>query len=81
MSTLSPIVEFRGIAKRYGTTAVLHDVNLSVSAGDFLVIFGPPASGKTVLMRLLMGLEVPTAGDISLRGQVVTRVPAAQRNI
>jgi ABC-type sugar transport system ATPase subunit len=81
MSNPNPVVEFRGIAKRYGKTAVLHDVNLSVSAGDFLVIFGPPASGKTVLMRLLMGLETPSAGDISLRGQVVTRVPAAQRNI
>lgn len=81
MSSTSPIVEFRGIAKRYGKTTVLHDVNLPVSAGDFLVIFGPPASGKTVLMRLLMGLEQPSAGEITLRGQDATRVPAAERNI
>ncbi len=81
MSNTNAIIEFRGIAKRYGKTTVLHDVNLSVNTGDFLVVFGPPASGKTVLMRLLMGLEQPSAGEISLRGQVVTRVPAAERNI
>ena len=76
-----PILTFDGIGKRYGTTAVLEDLQLAVMPGDFMVVYGPPASGKSVLMRLLMGLEAPSAGRITLRGEDVTRVPAAERNI
>ncbi|HEY8445549.1 MAG TPA: ABC transporter ATP-binding protein [Thermomicrobiales bacterium] len=81
MTGTNTILEFRGIAKSYGATPVLQDVNLTVESGDFLVVYGPPAAGKTVLMRILMGLETPDAGTIHLRGQDATRVPAAQRNI
>jgi ABC-type sugar transport system ATPase subunit len=76
-----PILAFAGVAKRYGAADVLHDVSLAVAPGDFLVVYGPPASGKTVLMRLLMGLEQPDAGRVLLRGADVTDVPAAERNI
>jgi ABC-type sugar transport system ATPase subunit len=81
MSEYPALVQFRGVAKTYGNAAVLRGVDLAVEAGDFMVVYGPPATGKTVLMRLLMGLEQPTAGEVWLRGQNVTRVPAADRNI
>jgi multiple sugar transport system ATP-binding protein len=77
----APLVAFRGVAKSYGDTVVLRGADLAVVPGDFMVVYGPPASGKTVLMRLLMGLEHPTAGQVWLRGEDVTRVPAADRNI
>jgi ABC-type sugar transport system ATPase subunit len=76
-----PAIDFRGVGKRYGTTAVLDGLDLPVAEGDFVVVYGPPASGKSVLMRLLMGLEHPTNGRVWLRGEDVTTVPAADRNI
>ena len=78
---MPPVVEFRGVAKRYRANEVLTGVDLAVEPGGFTVVYGPPAAGKSVLMRLLMGLEQPTAGQVWLRGEDVTRVPAAERNI
>lgn len=75
------LLVFDRVAKRYGAVDVLADVSLTVAPGDFLVVYGPPASGKTVLMRLLMGLETPDAGRITLRGADVTDLPAADRSI
>ncbi|MDQ3780808.1 MAG: ABC transporter ATP-binding protein [Chloroflexota bacterium] len=78
---VEPILTFSGITKRYGSTTVLNDINLQLDAADFMVIYGPPASGKSVLVRLLMGLEAPDTGQIALRGEEITRIPAADRNI
>lgn len=76
-----PILAFAGVGKRYGGLDVLRDVSLAVTPGEFAVIYGPPASGKSVLMRLLMGLEPPDDGRIVLRGEDVTNWPAADRNL
>ena len=75
------MLEFRGIAKTYGERPLLAGLDLAVPAGDFLVIYGPPASGKSVLLRLLMGLETPTSGQVWLRGVDATPIAAAERNI
>jgi len=72
---------FEGIGKRYGTKTVLEDVVLPVAEGSLTVLYGPPASGKSVLMRILMGLEEPTSGRVTLRGQDVTHRTAGDRNI
>ena len=76
-----PVIEFEDVHKTYGRREVLTGIHLAVLAGDFLVIHGLPASGKTVLMRVLMGLEHPTTGTVRLRGVDVTRFSAAERNI
>lgn len=81
MTTAEPILVFEEIAKRYGRTEVLHDISLVLASGDFAVIYGPPAAGKSVLMRVLMGLEDPDRGRVILRGEDVTTVSAADRNI
>ncbi len=81
MSVSDPILVFEGVAKSYGSTTVLRDLDLAVPAGALTVVYGPPAAGKSVLMRVLMGLEEPTAGRVLLRGEDVTRLPAAERNI
>src|SRR5687767_3095434 len=81
MAPGDPILAFEGIGKSYGARTVLADLNLAVAPGTFTVILGPPASGKSVLMRLLMGLEQSTAGRITLRGEDVTDLQAADRNI
>ncbi len=74
-------VELHNLAKSYGRKQILRDVNLSVEAGEFTVVFGLPASGKSVLVRLLTGLETADQGSVILRGVDVTRLSAGERNI
>lgn len=74
-------IELRGVEKSYGKRKVLSGVDLRVEAGTFLVVLGPPACGKSVLVRLLTGLEAPSAGSISLRGQDAAGRSPAERDI
>jgi ABC-type sugar transport system ATPase subunit len=74
-------LELSGLAKSYGTRTVLQGVDLTVEAGTFMVVFGPPACGKSVLLRLITGLEKPAAGTISLRGCDAAGQSPAERNI
>ncbi len=77
----APILEISGIAKRYGRTPVLQGIDLRELPGEFLVLFGPPSSGKSVLLRILLGLEQPDSGTIRLRGVDITGFAPAERNI
>jgi ABC-type sugar transport system ATPase subunit len=74
-------VELRDLSKSYGQASVLRDVNLTVEAGTFTVIYGPPACGKSVLVRLLTGLEKPSTGQIFLRGAEAAKLDPGKRNI
>jgi ABC-type sugar transport system ATPase subunit len=74
-------IELRGIAKKYGRSQILKEVDLSVEAGTFTVVFGSPACGKSVLVRLVTGLEKPSAGQILLRGIDAGGIDAGARNI
>lgn len=74
-------VEFQGLTKEYNRRPVLKDINLSIESNTFSVIFGTPACGKSVLMRLLTGLEKPSAGQVFLRGNDVTNMAPGERNI
>ena len=74
-------VELREITKTYGHAPVLQNINLTIEAGTFTVIYGLPACGKSVLVRLLTGLEKPDAGQICLRGVNVAKVGPGERNI
>lgn len=76
-----PILQMEQISKRYDRTPVLSDLSLTAATGDLTVVYGPPAAGKSVLVRVLTGLEKPDAGRIILRGQDVTDLPPADRNI
>ncbi|MFN8451765.1 MAG: ABC transporter ATP-binding protein [Anaerolineae bacterium] len=60
---------------------MLDDLNLTIPANSFSVIYGEPACGKSVLMRILTGLEKPNAGTVLLRGEDVTEVGPGERNI
>jgi ABC-type sugar transport system ATPase subunit len=76
-----PILEMEGVSKSYGQTPVLSDVSLTAMAGELTVVFGRPGTGKSVLVRVLTGLEHPDSGRILLRGEDVTAWPPAERNI
>lgn len=57
-----------GMAKRYGNQSVLEDISFRVEPGEIFVIMGPSGSGKSVLLRHIAGLEIPTAGSIDING-------------
>jgi len=77
----SPLLELTGVAKAYGPRPLLTGVDLVVPEGAFTVLFGAPSVGKSVAMRIVMGLEKPDAGRVSLRGVDVTALAPADRNI
>jgi multiple sugar transport system ATP-binding protein len=75
-------LELEGIAKIFpsGTVGV-RDLSLSVGDGEFLVLVGPSGCGKTTTLRLIAGLDTPTAGTIRLAGRVVNGEPPRQRDV
>ncbi|HZV21313.1 MAG TPA: ABC transporter ATP-binding protein [Hyphomicrobiales bacterium] len=74
-------VEARAIHKEFGDVHAVDGIDLLAKEGEFLVLLGPSGCGKTTLMRMIAGLERPTAGDIIIGGEVVTHLPPRARNI
>jgi simple sugar transport system ATP-binding protein len=67
----TPIVAVKDLSKRYGGTEALRDVSLEVMPDEVLAIVGDNGAGKTTLIKLLSGVERPSAGEIRLRGRPV----------
>ncbi|MCY7301815.1 MAG: metal ABC transporter ATP-binding protein [Thermoleophilia bacterium] len=67
---MTPVVELENVAFGYRAgVRVLDDVTLRVDAGEFVAIAGPNGGGKTTLLRLVLGLERPTAGSVRVFGR------------
>ena len=71
----------RGISKHFKKTSVLEDVSFDVSEGESLVLLGASGSGKTTILRIIAGLELPDSGYVILHGQDVTDLPARERGV
>jgi phosphonate transport system ATP-binding protein len=65
------MIEIKGLAKSYGQRRVLKQVDLSVRAGEFLVVLGPSGAGKSTLLRCVNGLVPPEAGEVVIDGHAV----------
>jgi heme exporter protein A len=63
-----PVVEARGLVRRFGPSAVLAGLSLSAAAGEIVGVFGPNGAGKTTLLRVLATLLTPTTGNVCLFG-------------
>lgn len=74
-------IKLSNISKSYKRSSLLKGVDLTINEGSFTVIFGGPASGKSVLQRLIVGLEKPDSGTITIRGKDATGVMPSERNI
>jgi len=75
-------VETRNLHKHFGEVHAVDGVDLDVREGELLVLLGPSGCGKTTLMRMIAGLEQPTAGEIYIAGELVDQdIPPRARGI
>ena len=74
-------VEFRDVVKRYGTATAVAGVSFTVEAGTLVTLLGPSGCGKTTTLRMIAGLELPSAGRILIAGRDVTNLSATQRDV
>ena len=72
------------VVKRFGTFTAVRSLDLEITKGEFLAIMGPSGCGKTTTLRMLAGLERPSAGEIRLNGRRMNEVkamPEARQNM
>jgi ABC-2 type transport system ATP-binding protein len=73
--TADPVLEARGLVKRFGDRAALRGVSLSASAGELVAVIGPNGAGKTTLLSILAGIQDPDEGTISKAPSEIGWVP------
>ncbi len=71
----------RNVNKFFDDTQTIHDVNLDIQDGEFVVFVGPSGCGKSTLLRLIAGLETITTGEIEIGNQVVNKLDPSKRGI
>jgi ABC-type Fe3+/spermidine/putrescine transport system ATPase subunit len=76
----SGYLRLSGVSKRFGETVVLNDLDLEIGEGEFVSLIGPSGSGKTTTLRIIAGLESPTTGTVSVKGQDITTLLPNQRD-
>jgi multiple sugar transport system ATP-binding protein len=74
-------VVLRGVRKAFGSTEVVHGVDVAIEDREFCVLVGPSGCGKSTLLRMIAGLEEISGGEIAIDGTVVNRVPPKERDI
>eukprot|EP01036_Dinobryon_divergens_P061416 gene61416-biopygen226 len=74
-------VEVRGVHKAYGSTKVIHGVDIGINDGEFVILVGPSGCGKSTLLRMIAGLENITGGEVLIGERVVNNVPPKERDI
>jgi heme exporter protein A len=75
-----PALRASGLGKRFGRSAALDGIDLTLPAGASLAVLGPNGAGKSTLLRLLAGLARPTSGSLSVAG-APAHLPAARRRV
>ncbi len=73
------MLELRRICVSYGSTAVVHDVDLTVGAGEIVTLVGANGAGKSTLLKAISGVVVAQSGDITFNGQRIDAQPAQSR--
>lgn len=74
-------VSFRNLTKRFGKTTAIDGLDLDIAPESFTVFCGPPKCGKSILFRLLVGLETPDSGSVILDGTDITHLGPARRHV
>ena len=74
-------VVLKDIKKSFGSTKVIHGINISIADGEFIVIVGPSGCGKSTLLRMVAGLETLSSGDILIADEQVKNKEPMDRDI
>src|ERR1044072_1757032 len=74
-------IELKNVSKQFGGVAAVNNVSFSVNEGELMALLGPSGGGKTTVLRMIAGLEMPTGGDVFIRGKRVNDVSVRERNI
>ncbi|SEI15723.1 carbohydrate ABC transporter ATP-binding protein, CUT1 family [Rhizobium tibeticum] len=74
-------IDIQNVKKAYGPVQVLHDVDLRIKDGEFVVLVGPSGCGKSTLLRMIAGLEDVTGGEIRIAGNRVNELHPKDRDI
>src|SRR5215813_4018872 len=74
-------IELKNVTKQFGGVSAVNNVSFSVNEGELMALLGPSGGGKTTVLRMIAGLEMPTSGDVFIRGKRVNDVSVQERNI
>jgi ABC-2 type transport system ATP-binding protein len=75
------MIEARGLVKRYGATTAVDDLSFSIRPGLVTGFLGPNGAGKTTTMRMILGLDAPTQGSVTVDGRSYRDLPAPMREV
>jgi phospholipid/cholesterol/gamma-HCH transport system ATP-binding protein len=75
-----PPVVLRGLRKSFGTQVVLNGIDLTVARGETLAVLGRSGTGKSVLLKIVIGLQKPDAGSVNIHGQEITGINLGKLN-
>lgn len=81
MTSRGLAVDLTGLTRHYGSVRALDGFDLHLAPGELVVLVGPSGCGKTTALRMLAGLDRPTAGTVSVGGRDLTGVPANKRDM
>src|SRR3954454_16465216 len=74
-------IDIQNISKRFGDFTALDAVSLEVPAGSLTALLGPSGGGKSTLLRIIAGLEMPDSGHVCIEGQDMTGITPQDRGI
>src|SRR5262249_26946539 len=77
----STMIEARNLVKRYGSTMAVNDLSFSIRPGMVTGFLGPNGAGKTTTMRMILGLDAPTQGSVTVGGRSYRDLPAPMREV
>jgi ABC-2 type transport system ATP-binding protein len=75
------MIEARGLVKRYGSTTAVDDLSFTIRPGMVTGFLGPNGAGKTTTMRMILGLDAPTRGSVTVAGRSYRDLPAPMREV
>jgi ABC-2 type transport system ATP-binding protein len=75
------MIEANGLVKRYGSTTAVNDLSFSIRPGLVTGFLGPNGAGKTTTMRMILGLDAPTQGSVTVDGRSYRDLPAPMREV
>src|SRR6187402_1173797 len=79
--TDTPFIQAKNLWKKYGDNVVLERINISVKAGEFVTLLGTSGCGKSTFLKMLLGMETPTSGELLLDGKPIPSEPDQSRGI